>query len=237
MPYHYVHNRPTMMIDPTGMSAELIDGPGDEFKNLQEAAKDFGKEYNGLSISYGLEVSTNFYEAKNKDGESYISYTIPVAGSAAQVDIRDNLKEGQSILAHGHTHGADDDVHSFYERGKLQTFSSVNKFSSTDIGTYNNTELNADGTPNNPFGKPIQGILITPNGGMLHYDPDKTYKNISIRGIDGGPTPSYNKPIDTTMPSDPGSGVLRLNNVSPSHMPSILPTNFNTDVYTKRKGY
>jgi len=48
--YVYVHQNPINLIDPTGMSAEFIDGPGDEFKPLEEAAIDFGKEYNGRSI-------------------------------------------------------------------------------------------------------------------------------------------------------------------------------------------
>ena len=37
-PYQYVHQNPINLIDPTGMSAETVDGPGDEFKNLEEAA-------------------------------------------------------------------------------------------------------------------------------------------------------------------------------------------------------
>lgn len=236
-PYQYVHQNPINLIDPTGMSAEMVDGPGDEFKNLEEAAKDFGKEYNGLSISYGIEVSTNFYEAKNDKGESYISYNQPIAGGGGMAPIVNNLKEGQNIVASGHTHGGDEGVLEFFEKGKKTHTSSSIRFSDTDIKTYDNTLIKSDGKPNNPFGKPIQGIVITPNGGILHYDPNKSYNMIKVKGIDGGLTPSYNSPIDTTMPSDPASKSLRLNTNSPSNMPKVKPLYFNKDVFKKREGY
>lgn len=70
--YLYTGNNPIMFTNPTGMVSKMIDGLGDEFTSLDEASKDFGNEYYGLSITYNIEVITSFYQATNKKGESFL---------------------------------------------------------------------------------------------------------------------------------------------------------------------
>jgi len=124
-----VENNPNMFIDPTGMVRKMINGPGDEFTSLEEAAKDFRNEYNGLSISYGIEIATNFYEAKNSKGENYISYTIPSVGGKGAVQMTNHLSEGQITLAEGHTNGGDENVIGLYKSmGKTYVTSNANRF-------------------------------------------------------------------------------------------------------------
>lgn len=230
-PYSYVGNNPIMFTDPTGMVRNMIDGPGDEFTSLEEAAKDFGNEYNGLSISYNIEVGTNFYESKNEKGEKYISYTIPIAGGAGAVPEHNDLVAGQEIIATGHTHAGDTNISRipYKVNGKTYVTSNANRFLQVDIDSYNNKSGNV-------FNRKIQGVVITPNGAILHYDPDKTYLNIDVKGI-FGKTPSYNKPIDMTMPWDPASDVLRLNEKKTDTMPKILPIGFDFNFNEKRNGY
>ena len=115
-------------------------------------------------------------------------------------------------MANGHTHG-EDYVDEWKENGKSVEYSSVNKFSGSDIRFYNNAILDNDNIIPNKFNKKIHGFLITPNGGLLHYDPNKSYEEIKIKEI-FGLTPSYNEPIYKELPSDVRSRGLRLNQIS-----------------------
>src|SRR5690606_35597245 len=119
-----------------------------------------------------------------------------------------------TIIASGHTHSGDTDIFTEKVNGKTKYFSNANQFSTPDLRLSKNIDKN-------PFDKPIIGIVVTPNGGILLYDPEKKYEMITIDGIKGyyGKTPSFNKPIDTSVPSDPSSGPLRLNENSPDFVP------------------
>lgn len=196
------------------MSAEMVDGSGDEFKTLDDAAKDFGKEYNGKGIIRKVEVATTFYEAKNKDGESYYSYNEPKFGNAAFVGIPTNLEEGQTPVAIGHTHADILVSNAPDEKRVMREWSSDIRFSGHDIDLANNKLFNEKRENMNPYNKPLQSYLATPNGGLLHYDPNKTYKDVFVKGL--GITPAYNKPIFEGLPSDPKSGGLRLNDIDPN---------------------
>lgn len=94
--------------------------------------------------------------------------------------------------------------------------SSDNRFSDQDIRFYNNAVLDEnDNTIPNKFNQKIQGYIAAPNGALLHYDPNKTYKDVGVKGI-FGLTPSYNIPIYTNLPSDPNSKGLRWNKIDPN---------------------
>jgi len=201
-----------MRIDPTGME----DGPGDEFKTLEDAAIDFGKEYNGKSIKEATEYSSNFYEVKKKNGDSYFTYGEASVGGGGIVNMPDEeVKDGYTLVANGHTHGEEDNLDAWEHKGKIQEFTNTNNFSDQDISVYNNAvDKIGGGTQPNKFNKKIKGFVATPNGSLLYYDPDQTYKDVEIKGI-FGLTPSYNIPIYTELPSDPNSKSLRKNKIDP----------------------
>jgi RHS repeat-associated protein len=98
-PYSYVENNPVLLVDPDGKAAV---GPGDEFATLDEAAHDFGKTYNGISITMGKEIATSFYK-KEVDGKTVYSYSVPLVGEASTSG-PSAYPKGTTRVAIGHLH-------------------------------------------------------------------------------------------------------------------------------------
>lgn len=145
-PYTYSFNNPLRLSDPNGKL------PGDLFTSASQAAHDFGKNYNPLSIQSNKEFGTAIYEVK-KEGVTYFSYVIPdkLGEAGGSMEVSGEKK----LVGIAHTHG-----------------SYMKKF-----GDDNNQFSDLDKDKSKELGLP--SYVATPNGSLQVYDP-KTQKTQTL---------------------------------------------------------
>jgi len=140
-PYIYCLDNPVKLIDADGRD------PGDFFGSEDNAAKDWGKYYNGKSIAEGKEYASTIYSV-DKDGKSGYTYTVAAPGKHDGVteSLPPSDKPTKAII---HSHGKYENE--FKEGNDL--------FSKTDL--------------NHCDDKKADGYLAAPDGTLQKYDTKK----------------------------------------------------------------
>lgn len=189
--------------------------PHSVHKSFDEAALNFGEQYNGLSIRMRGEIGTVFY-SQTVNNETIYSYVIPIgAPEQGAVEpylslLNDPLPQGATIVGDTHSHGHDlNDTE--YTDGKL-TRDGTNNFNSNDLDF---ADRKAASNPN------YQGsVLLTPNGKAIKYTPSGKKDDDRKKDI---------RRISNQMPSDPNSETRQRPEepVSPNFVPKKLP--YGTD--------
>jgi RHS repeat-associated protein len=194
-PYVYCLNNPVKLVDPDGRN------PGDFFRTVTAAVKDFGNYYNGASIIRGTEFGSTIYSIKS-NGKSGYTYT------EADIGENDNVRpsaplEGKTSVAWAHTHGK-------YEEGYLNNdFSSSDKWYSYNHG--------------------IDGYVVTPDGSLKKYDVETT--NVSTVSTDMPSDPNdpgrknENKPVDVPMKKEREQTTMEQNKKPELKIPETQKTN------------
>ena len=144
-----------------------------------------------------------------------------MAGTIDPKEMADVLKKGE-IVGDGHTHSGETSL--IQLDGK--DYSTYNRFSEQDISLYNNTLTETGGKKvDNGFKKPVIGYVATGDGGLREYIPGiSNESNSKKKDANGQFIKNYDIPVETDLPSDPASNTLRLNKISPTHMPNKLPS-------------
>lgn len=184
-------------------------GPGANFLTMDDAAIDFGMQYNGFSITNKVELSSAIYKFKSN---KKFSYTKPVGhitvdqygnrsdqGNAAE-EVHD-VPKNTILVGHIHTHGNDDG-------GDIMGFSGEGRRGGTDM---ERNRINAQN-----YGSEYRAYVVVPDGTLWKYTP--YYPGIK----------SLTEPIRTDMPSDMNSKRRNKPFVSSNVTPQILPTIYTT---------
>jgi hypothetical protein len=148
-------------------------GYGSQFNSLSDAAIDFARTTNGISIETGWEFATYFY-SWTENGVEYFSYTKPHTNEkrcfvfmeprSAHVPI----PSGSKIAGYGHTHGAYTSNPNFAN----DNFSGLDDPHVGDVGFIRGTDSE------------VPLFLATPNGSLRRYNVvggDATRNNIARR--------------------------------------------------------
>ncbi len=152
--YGYCVNNPVMFVDLDGRD------PGSFFKTADDAAKDFGRVYNPLSITYNIEYGASIFKTRNYKGEVGYTYTVPLKGKGDKT-FCSTPPFGIDIEAQIHSHGAT------IEGMANNLFSGEDNTSdSADLDNANKMQINI--------------YLAAPNGTLRKYD----YQTKEISVID-----------------------------------------------------
>jgi RHS repeat-associated protein len=192
-PYAYAVNNPIKFIEVFGL------GPGDLFASKQDAAKDWGRTYNGASIMQKTEYASTLYTV-TANGKASYTYTDPSHTSAHGAN-PSPAPTGSNSEGFIHSHGNDDvgyDDNNFSGiPGRNGNPSGPNTSSTKgDLGYANKTNQTA--------------YVTTPDGTLQEYEPSTG--NITV--------------VSTDMPSDPNDGSPTDNPLVPVEVKPYVPNDF-----------
>jgi len=219
-PYAFSGNRVIDAREIEGLEPHVL------FGTMQQAADNFGQQYNGYSINQKVEVGTQFYKQTDADGESCYGYTNPVQGVASMMDTSQatGVPDNAVVSGDAHTHANENDSSTIriYDKvtnniveNKEMNLSNISGFeikSSSNTTNENDVEKAQTNMNNNENFK--SSYTFTPSG--LVY---------STQNINGTATPKVNVNLSRTNPSDPNSVMpMNKNPTSPNApLPQVVP--------------
>jgi len=170
------------------------------FNTRENAAANFGQQYNGKSILKKREYMAFIY-FKYVDGEKYYAYNTPVKGNAHGIPknkINKSIPKGSFLSAYIHTHGNED------LKYDDENFSGSIGNPEGDIGYASQENLDA--------------FLVTPGGLLNYFDVSSGTQTTLKKNMPSDPnSPQRQNIIDPTEVPIPSEGDL------PKHTPKRYP--------------
>lgn len=146
--------------------------PGTPFRSKDDAAKDWGRYYNGASILRGKEMSSSLYTYQ-KGGKTYYTYTEANIGTNAGVSPSEPTN-GEKVVGDIHSHG----------KFEVQ---------------YENNEFSKQDKRDNDKNK-IDGYVTTPDGSLKKYDVKTKKESVLSTDLQSDPKDpqrkNKNDPVD-----------------------------------------